>query len=124
MVLSLGPLEDIANDIIDEFMRMLKYNGFLDYQMPPPSKHSRFIAPGEKIDGVENHHAMALSQPLEEGEIPEEKSAWATETPPQIGIVIIMIDHYKATLMVPTKWEKRLGSKNKLNIKIELNENS
>ena len=111
MVLSLGPIEDIANDIIEEFMRMLKNNGFLNYRMAPPTKHSQFMAPGEKVDKVENHYTMVLSQPLEEGEIPEEKTAWTSDTPPQLGIVIILIDHYNATLMVPTKWENRSGSR-------------
>ena len=109
MVLSLGPVEDVANDLIEEFMRMLKSNGMLDYRLAPPFKNSTHIAPGEKVDLVRNHltELMANPMPLEEGEIMDPKSEWQTETPPQHGIVVFMIDHYNATLMVPTKWEYR-----------------
>ena len=101
MVTSLGPIEDIANDILEEFMFMLKNNDFLSYKLAPFTKNSTHKAPGENMDVEVNKDNM------EEGEIEERMSEWETDTPPQDKIVIMMMDHYKATIMVPTRWEYR-----------------
>ena len=40
LVISLGAIEDIANDILEEFMFLLKNNGFLSYKLAPFTKQS------------------------------------------------------------------------------------
>ena len=103
LVISLGAIEDIANDILEEFMFLLKNNGFLSYKLAPFTKQSTHKAPGENMDIETNPEA------LEEGEIGNYFSDWESDAPPQDKIVIIMIDHYKASIMVPTRWEYRTG---------------
>lgn len=101
-VRSLGSVEDIANEVIEEFMLMLKSNGFLSYKLAKFQKNSTHMAPGENIDIVGKRQ-------MEDGEIAEAQSEWETSEPPQSKIVIMMVDHYKASIMVPTRWEYRHG---------------
>ena len=78
----------------------------MSYQMSRPMQHSTHLAPGEKID-MENKNMPA--QVLEEGEVPKAYSEWESALPPQEKVVILMFDLYKATIIVPTKWEYRNG---------------
>ena len=102
LVLSLGAVEDIANEVIEEFMLMLKRNEFLSYKLAKFQVHSTHVTPGENIDIVGNNR-------IEDGEIEENQSLWESSEPPQDKICIMMVDHYQATIMVPTKWEYRKG---------------
>lgn len=83
-------------------MEMLKRNGFLSYKLAKFQKNSTHMAPGENLD-------IVGSRKIEDGEIVEAQSEWETSDPPQSKIVIMIIDHYKASVMVPTKWEYRKG---------------
>lgn len=102
LVRSLGAVEDIANEVIEEFMLMLRRNDFLSYKLAKFQVNSTHVTPGENIDIVGNHQ-------IEDGEIDDNQSEWETSNPPQDKIVIMMVDHYQASIMVPTKWEYRGG---------------
>ena len=96
LVLSVGPVEDIANDIIEEFMLMLKQNGFLDYTVRRHKKMSSHVAPGEKLSSLDKNDIVIDGAGV---------SDWESDGIPNGGIVLIMVDHYQSTFYFPTHWE-------------------
>ena len=103
LVLSLGDVDILANDVIDEFMRILKRNGFLTYHLNKPTEPVTILVPGEKFVGDSEAAVSAEGIVIEGEEVG--CSNWESDTPPQDGIILVHIDQYEATMVVPIIWE-------------------
>ena len=103
LVLSMSSPDFIANDVIEEFMRILKRNGFLSYHLNTPSEEIAIVVPGEKRLETSEAFQKVNAIVIEGEEVG--KSNWESEEPPQSGVVLIHIDQYEASLVVPVKWE-------------------
>ena len=93
----------IANDVIEEFMRILKRNGFLSYHLKSPTEEIEIVVPGEKRLETSEAFQKVNAIVIEGEEIG--KSDWESGDPPQNGVVLIHIDQYEASLVVPVRWE-------------------
>ena len=102
--MSLGDAEIIANDVIDEFMRILKRNGLLSYHLNPPIKGTAILVPGERNISETDAFKAARDIVINGEEMGE--SNWESENPPQNGLVMLHIDQYEASLVIPVKWER------------------
>ena len=84
-------------------MMILKRNGFLSYHLEKPKDPVHLVVPGERLVEITEAARLADEIVIDGEEIGQ--SNWETEVPPQEGIVIMHVDQYEASMLVPIKWE-------------------